>query len=177
MFAARARLTSFCAFRRAKSALKAPMSIHAQPQHRLKRKLFLTLMLVPAIPLLAAPGVETTLQRVALSGQPAPGFTDNVRFSNFKYVSLADDGRIAFTADLSGSGISSTNNQGLWAGLPGQNALLAQTGKPLPNSTNAQYLIRLGPPNIDNSLYSELGPGGRALPPATASGWRNPTAP
>ncbi|MCI0540944.1 MAG: hypothetical protein L0Z50_37560 [Verrucomicrobiales bacterium] len=97
-----------------------------------------------------ASGGEVSFLPVALTGQPAPGLTNNIRFSTFSYVSLADDGRLAFTANISGPNVTSTNNLGLWAGLPGDLRLVAQTGVPVPGDTNGTTFKRINSPNIDN---------------------------
>lgn len=100
--------------------------------------------------LLAAPGVETYFQPVALSGLSAPGLTNNITFSFFEDVSLADDGRIAFTGRLTGPGVTSTNDQGLWAGLPGGVKVLVRTGELVPWTTNGTRFTDLALPNVDN---------------------------
>ena len=112
--------------------------------------LLVGLWLCSAVSLLAAPGVEMVFQPVALSGQLAPGLTNNIKFNSFEYVSLADDGRIAFTAIPQGPGVTSTNNRGLWAGLPGDLNLLVRTGDLVPGGTNGETFTALTKPNIDN---------------------------
>jgi hypothetical protein len=65
----------------------------------MKRKLLLPCVLLTATLTLAWP--EVSLLPVALTGQTAPGLTNNAKFSSFGYLSLADDGRAAFTANVS----------------------------------------------------------------------------
>jgi hypothetical protein len=117
----------------------------------MKHEVVLTILLIPAAPLFAAPGVETVFQPIALSGQPAPGLTNTIRFSDFRYVSLADDGRIAFTAQFSGPGVTATNRLGLWAGLPGALNLAVRTGELVPGDANRTRLAHLAKPLPDNS--------------------------
>ncbi|MCI0539896.1 MAG: hypothetical protein L0Z50_32215 [Verrucomicrobiales bacterium] len=62
----------------------------------MKNRLLVFLLVACSGVLAAGPGVETVFRPVALSGRPAPGLTDNVTFSGFEYVSLAEDGRIVF---------------------------------------------------------------------------------
>jgi hypothetical protein len=115
----------------------------------MKRILFLELVLLGCALTLAR--AQVTIQPVALAGQAAPGLTNNAKFSAFGYLSLADDGRVAFTANISGSGVVSTNNSGLWAGLPSDLRLLARTGDMLPGAAGDERLQFIAAPNIDNS--------------------------
>jgi hypothetical protein len=116
----------------------------------MSRKLVL-MAVVAGLGLVHAAGAELRFQPVALAGLPAPGLTNNVRFAAFEDVSLADDGRIAFTAQLMiGPGVTFTNNQGLWAGLPGDLRLVARTGDSVPGDTNGNTFTYFWKPNIDN---------------------------
>jgi hypothetical protein len=60
-------------------------------------------------------GIWTDTGLVARQGQLAPGFAAPVYFSSFSKFVLPDQGGVAFIANLIGSGIFSTNNQGIWA--------------------------------------------------------------
>lgn len=51
---------------------------------------------------------------VARAGDEAPG-TGGARFATFPQISYPDEAGIAFTATLAGTGITTTNNTGLWA--------------------------------------------------------------
>ncbi len=73
---------------------------------------FYSLLVVGVGAWFSAAGAEVSFQSVAIINQSAPGLSNNVHFSGFNDVSLADDGRIAFTANISGPGVSSTNNLG-----------------------------------------------------------------
>ena len=55
------------------------------------------------------------LQLVARQGQQAPGMAAPVLFSSFSQFVLPDQGGVAFLANLIGTGIFPTNNQGIWA--------------------------------------------------------------
>lgn len=101
----------------------------------------------------SAGGAEVRFKPVALRDQSAPGLSNNIRFSGFNDVSLADDGRIAFTANVSGPGISSTNNLGLWGGSPGSQRLLVRTGDPALSQGPGVSVQYLGAPNIDNHQH------------------------
>jgi hypothetical protein len=93
---------------------------------------------------LLGPSVPTTSDRVlwlttpagtvpvAREGDPAPGASldDSVLFNALEAVPpvVNNAGQVAFTATLTGPGISSTNDRGLWAGAPGSLSLIAREG-------------------------------------------------
>ncbi len=84
------------------------------------------------------------LRTVALTGQPAAGTIDDVAYASFdahffgisiplfRGPVLNDSGQTAFRANLFGSGVNSTNNQGVWSEGSGNLALVARTGSPAP---------------------------------------------
>jgi hypothetical protein len=88
----------------------------------------------------------TALRTVARSGQPVPGTADGVTYDTFGsfYDSLAgrffrgpvrnDAGHAAFRADITGSGVSSVNNQGIWSEGSGSLSLVARTGSHAPGT-------------------------------------------
>jgi hypothetical protein len=114
----------------------------------MNREFLLGLVIAGGAVCLPAARTEVAFQTVARSGTAAPGLATNVTFSGFTSFSLADDGRIAFTANISGAGVTLTNNQGLWAGLTNDLRLLARTGDPV-TVTNATIQF-LDAPNIDD---------------------------
>jgi hypothetical protein len=69
------------------------------------------------------------LNLVAREGSQAPGAAAGQNFSAFTSPALNAAGQMAFTATLAGTGISTTNDRGLWAqGLDGSLRLVAQEG-------------------------------------------------
>ena len=84
------------------------------------------------------------LRTVALSGQSAPGAPADVNYGNFgtfffdpqnqvvRGPVINDAGRAAFRANLAGSGVDATNNQGIWSEGSGSLALVARTGSAAP---------------------------------------------
>jgi hypothetical protein len=86
------------------------------------------------------------LRTVALNGQSAPGTPSGVAFNGFGayYDSLAgvyfrgpvlnDAGQTAFRADVAGSGVDSTNSQGVWSEGSGTLSLVARTGSQAPGA-------------------------------------------
>jgi hypothetical protein len=108
------------------------------------------------------------LRTVALSGQSAPGATEGVSYSSFDTYYFADAyqavrgpvlndaGRAAFRANLTGVGVNSTNNQGIWSEGSGNLALVARTGNQapgLPDGVNfaRNSALELFTPVLNNS--------------------------
>ena len=48
----------------------------------------------------------------------------------FSRPEISNDGQVAFAGFVSGPGVTSANNTAIWAGLPGQMALVARAGDP-----------------------------------------------
>lgn len=75
------------------------------------------------------------LQRVAKTGDSAPGTAPGVVFSYFAYHPGQNDaGNIGFYAGLSGPGITSSNDEGLWSDSGGTLHLVAREGSPAPGA-------------------------------------------
>ena len=83
-----------------------------------------------------------SLELVALSGNQAPGTPDGVNFRSFGLLpplsdnrpAFNDAGQTAFLATLSGSGVGSTNNQGIWSERSGSLQLVARSGAHAPDT-------------------------------------------
>lgn len=88
---------------------------------------------------------DVTVQPVALSGAPAPGFPAGVTFSFFSDPRVNSAGHIAFWAELAGTGISSTNAGTAWSDRSGLLALVTQTGNPAQGTTNTVTISIPGP--------------------------------
>jgi hypothetical protein len=77
-------------------------------------------------------GKPNALALVARRGDPAPGTLSGVHFSDLDYPALNSAGQLAFHSGLSGNGVSSANNQGIWATDPtGMLQLIARAGDQL----------------------------------------------
>jgi hypothetical protein len=86
------------------------------------------------------------LRTVALTGKSAPGTADSVTFETFGTLLhpqlqygyggavLNDAGRVAFRANLTGSGVDSSNHQGIWSEGSGSLGLVARTGSHAPGA-------------------------------------------
>jgi hypothetical protein len=77
---------------------------------------------------LGAPG---SLRLVAAANQHAPGTPTNVVFNSFDGPIPTDDGQVGFMASLAGPAVDSSNNLGVWVGLPDSLRLAARTGDPV----------------------------------------------
>lgn len=83
------------------------------------------------------------LRTVALTGQQAPGAPAGVIYASFGAdptnlsiyhgIALNDAGQTAFRANLAGTGVNSTNNQGVWSEGSGSVELVARTGSQAPS--------------------------------------------
>jgi hypothetical protein len=72
---------------------------------------------------------------VARTGQPAPGTAAGTTFDSITGTPVLDaQGRVAFYANLAGTGVSATNDSGLWGGPAGGLALVAREGDPAPGT-------------------------------------------
>jgi hypothetical protein len=56
-----------------------------------------------------------SLQLVAREGNPAPGTTSGVNFGTFDMITVNASGQIAFRASLAGTGVTTSNDEGIWA--------------------------------------------------------------
>ncbi len=79
-----------------------------------------------------------SIQAIAQSGQQAPGVPFGTYFSttgyptNFAPSAMNATGAVAFAGVLSGSGVTTSNQFGIWAGTPGDVRLVAREGDPAP---------------------------------------------
>jgi hypothetical protein len=76
---------------------------------------------------------------VARRGSQAPGAPNGVNFGNealltFDSPKLNDAGGLAFRGFISGPGVDSTNNEGIWLGAAESLALVARTGSQAPGT-------------------------------------------
>jgi hypothetical protein len=80
--------------------------------------------------------VAALVRTVALSGQQAPGSADGVIYQTFDLPALNVAGRTAFGAVLSGSGVNSDNERGMWSEGAGPLVLVAREGSQAPGAPN-----------------------------------------
>jgi hypothetical protein len=102
-----------------------------------------------------------SLALVAREGSQAPGTPDGVRFSehaihDFGRAVLNDAGQIAFYGFLTGSGVDSRNQYGIWSGGSGTLALVARSGSPIPGTTGAIVHPLINPILLNNAGQTEF---------------------
>lgn len=78
---------------------------------------------------LGAPGNVSLLAR---EGSPAAGTEAGINYAAFGGMALNVAGQSAFFATLTGGGVTSGNNAGIWSGAPGELAVVARKGDPAP---------------------------------------------
>jgi hypothetical protein len=105
-------------------------------------------------------GTVGNLQLVAREGDPAPGttvaFATGIRyFQDQLHLAMNDSGAVAFRAKLAGTGVTTANDQALYAGMSGALALVARLGGAAPDAGGATF-VKAGtetftPPSINAS--------------------------
>ncbi len=96
----------------------------------------------------------SSLNLVASIGGPAPGTELNVVYNglNFAAPVLNDTGQIAFGATLTGPGVDTTNNGGIWSGRPGDLKLVARRGEAVQGAEPGVVYRFLG-----NPVFNDVG--------------------
>ncbi len=93
---------------------------------------------------------------VALSGDHAPGTPSGVNFSTtsagpFGPAVLNGAGQIAFFARLTGSGVDSTNNTGIWSNRSGSLALVVRSGDQAPGTPSGVNYSSVNSPGLNDA--------------------------
>jgi hypothetical protein len=92
------------------------------------------------------------LELVARSGSQAAGMPSGVNYSSFPSFSVLNDaGQIAFREFLTGSGVDSTNNLGIWTDGSGALALVARTGRQAPGTAGGVNFFDLNYPALNSA--------------------------
>ena len=99
------------------------------------------------------------LALVARLGSQAPGTPSGVNYGTFSDPVLNNAGQTAFFANLSGTGVDSTNDQGIWSERSGSLALVARAGSQAPGTpSGVSYGSRFGSTNINKSpVLNDIG--------------------
>ncbi len=100
---------------------------------------------------------QTEYVTVALSGDPAPGAPTGVVFDGFVTPVINASGTIAFRATLSGTGVSSANDAGIWAGQPGLLQGVAREGDAAADTFNSEVYADLLTPTGFNLVLNDAG--------------------
>lgn len=95
-------------------------------------------------------GSPGNLQLAARKGSAAPSSGIGVNYSNFLQFDLSDSGMIVFRSTLTGAGVSGTNDDGIWRGVPGDVDLIAREGNPAPGAGVGVNLSTLFAPSMNN---------------------------
>jgi hypothetical protein len=95
------------------------------------------------------------------TGQQAPGLPAGVALSEMPLSPLFNNhGQLAFNARVAGSGVTSSNNSGIWSDASGTLTLLARAGDPAPNVVPAanfdQLITALDMNNSGQVAFSAL---------------------
>ncbi len=102
---------------------------------------------------------------VARKGSPAPGI-DGAVFSSFLAENVTATNSVLFRAKVSGQGIKTSGNEGLWFGPAATPGLVAQTGSPVPGLATGvvwSRFLQLCPQNDRLLIRARLrGPGIKA---------------
>ncbi len=89
------------------------------------------------------------LALLARTGDAAPGTPLGTNYSNFSDdPPLNSGGQATFLCDLTGPGITNTNNSGLWTGSPGNVMLLARESDPAPGMAAGISYYDFGNPPV-----------------------------
>jgi hypothetical protein len=90
------------------------------------------------------------LHLVARRGDHAPGAPAGANFGGFFLPALNNHGQTAFSGVLTGDGITSSNNFGIWSEGSGALQLVARKGNPAPGAPLGEPFAELGSPVIDD---------------------------
>lgn len=92
------------------------------------------------------------LALVAREGDDAPGTPSGVNFAFFGLPVLNASGQTAFAAATFGSGVTSTNDRGIWSEGSGSLTLVAREGDQAPGTPNGvNYNNFIGPPLLNDA--------------------------
>ncbi|MEZ6191242.1 MAG: hypothetical protein R3C45_08120, partial [Phycisphaerales bacterium] len=93
-----------------------------------------------------------TLSLVAREGVAAPGTAAGVRFLSLGSPVLNDAGQTAFLGTLTGTGVSISNNEGIFSEAGGSLGLVARAGSPAPGlGAGVNFVSDFGNPLLNNS--------------------------
>jgi hypothetical protein len=98
--------------------------------------------------------VSGSLELVARSGSPAadaPAGVNYGLFSESSFPLLNDSGQLAFHAGLAGSGVDSSNNEGIWLGEPSDLMLVARRGEQAPDTPSGVNFAHLHYPSLNSA--------------------------
>lgn len=86
-----------------------------------------------------------TFNKVVLSGETAAGIAGGLTFDGFGFPLIDSAGRVAFRGYVSGPGVDSSNNEGLWHGEANSLDLIVREGFDAPLVESGTRLRLIGP--------------------------------
>lgn len=84
---------------------------------------------------------QVTYSKVVLSTEDAPGVGAGVTYLSVSGLSASASSQVVVSGLISGPGVTTNNDTGLWAGAPGSQALLAREGDSAPGTGGATFLV------------------------------------
>ncbi len=104
-------------------------------------------------------GGAGSMHYVVKEGDPAPGLPSGVKIDRFQYINnyipIDDSGKIAIHAELSGTGVTSSNSDSIFQGTYDNLSLLVREGDPAPD-TPAGVLFSAFPLEIQMNHLGQI---------------------
>jgi hypothetical protein len=102
-------------------------------------------------------GAAIGVQLVVREGDPAPGAAAGVMLSGFQIAGLNDSGQVAFSAGLSGVGVNTANDRGIYLADAEERIEVIREGNPLAGSTINSFQLYLGPEARSRTSFNSFG--------------------
>jgi hypothetical protein len=93
------------------------------------------------------------IDAVAINGDQAPGTASGVTFNGFSPFDrpiMNESGKVVFPANLTGPGVTSSNNSGIWSDVSGALSLIARKGSPAPSIAGSITFASVGSPVLSD---------------------------
>ncbi len=94
---------------------------------------------------------QVTYETRAFIGDAAPGTGPSVVFSGFGNPSINNNGNITFVGFVTGAGVTSANNTGIWSQIDGPLQLTVREGGPAPGAEQGMLFRDFSDPVSNNS--------------------------
>jgi len=96
-------------------------------------------------------GLPNNLKLVARKGQQAPGLPSGVKWLVPGDPAINDAGQIAFVSLLTGTGVTSANDKGIWSGTAGNFSMVTRKGAQAPGTASGVTFADLNDPVLSGS--------------------------